>query len=534
MATRTSDVPDLKLSTRSASGLVRQVSTFDTFLYSVLQIAVQFIFLITAAWVFYPGASMEMSTLIVIVGAGMLGIAYGLFAAIYPRSGGEYVFITRSLHPALGFSASFTMTFWMAWSIGTNAAIVSIFTLSPMVSALGVQTNSSAISSIGDFVGSKTGIFLIGLVVMVGVTWALVKGMRLYFRIQKLFFAIAAASLLLTLVILFLGAVGAISFRGQFDAVAGHGSFAKVVAAAQSSGANLHAGGSAWETLKFAIWPTESLLFGLLAASFAGEVKNPARNQLVGIVGGMVVAGIGMILLEFLARKAIGDDFLRAASYLSSNGSHAYTLPDAKLPFLISILSGSPVLTVLVNLWFVALSLLLPGACLIYSSRCMFAWGIDGTAPSSFAKVSRTNHTPTVAIGISFVIAAITLVLFAYTTVFSVLSALIGQCVVFGLVALGAIVLPRRRRRLYEGSTANLKFLGRPLMSVAGAVGIVFLGFLIYRAFVDDHAGVNSHTTLYLTLVVAVLGFVWFYAARALRAREGVDLDLRTTEIPVE
>jgi len=132
------------------------------------------------------------------------------------------------------------------------------------------------------------------------------------------------------------------------------------------------------------------------------------------------------------------------------------------------------------------------------------------------------------------VIAAITLVLFAYTTVFSVLSALIGQCVVFGLVALGAMVLPRRRRRLYEGSTANLKFLGRPLMSVAGALGIVFLIFLIYRAFVDDHAGVNSHTTLYLTLVVAVLGFVWFYAARALRAREGVDLDLRTTEIPVE
>ena len=151
----------------------------------------------------------------------------------------------------------------------------------------------------------------------------------------------------------------------------------RFAAAAQSSGANLHAGGSVWETLKFTIWPTESLLFGLLAASFAGEVKNPARNQLVGIVGGMVVAGLMMILLEFLARKAIGDDFLRSASYLSANGSKAYTLPDAKLPFLISILSGSPVLTVLVNLWFVARSLLLPGACLIYSSRVMFA---DGSA----------------------------------------------------------------------------------------------------------------------------------------------------------
>jgi amino acid transporter len=383
-------------------------------------------------------------------------------------------------------------------------------------------------------VGSKTGIFLIGLVVMVGVTWALVKGMKVYFKVQKVFFAVAGASLLLTLVVLLLGATGAISFKGQFDAVAGDGSFAKVLAAAQSSGAHLHPDGSVWETLKFAIWPTESLLFGLLAASFAGEVKNPARNQLVGIVGGMIVAGVAMILLEFLARKAIGGDFLRAASYLSAVGASAYTLPDAKLPFLISILSGSPVLTVLVNLWFVVLSLLLPGACMIYASRCMFAWGIDGTAPSAFARVSRAYHTPTVALGISFVIAAITLVLFAYTTIFSVLSALIDQAVVFGLVAVGALVFPRRRKRLYTGSTANLSFLGRPLMSVAGAIGLIFLVFLIYRAFVDDHAGVNSHTTLYLTLVVAILGFVWFYAARALRAREGVDLDLRTTEIPVE
>ena len=86
MATRTSDAANLKLSTRSSSGLVRQVSTFDTFLYSVLQIAVQFIFLITAAWVFYPGASMEISTLIVILGAVSiaLSIAIGAVGKLQP------------------------------------------------------------------------------------------------------------------------------------------------------------------------------------------------------------------------------------------------------------------------------------------------------------------------------------------------------------------------------------------------------------------------------------------------------------------
>jgi len=534
MASDSTSSVTLSLSTRKTSGLVRQVSTMDTARYSITQIAIQFVFLITAAWVFYPGASMEWATVFVVLGSALVGIVYGLFGAVYARSGGEYVFISRAINPVVGFAASFSLTFWMAWSAGTNAAILSIFTLAPAVSALGLQVHSAGLTSAGTFIGSHTGLFTIGMVVMVLSTVGLIAGMRIYFRSQKWIFVIAGLSLAVTLVVLILGATHVLDFHSHLDSIAGAGSYNRVIAAAQHQGASLHPGLGFAPTINFGIWPAESLLFGLLAASFAGEVRNPARNQLFGIVGGMVISGIALVLIELLARIAIGGEFLRASSYLASTDPTKLPLPSAQLPLLISILGGSPVLTVIINLWFVLLELLLPAACIIYSSRCMLAWGIDGSAPISFGEVSERFRTPTVAIVISFVIGAVTLGLFVYTSLFTVLSALIAQSITFILVAIGGIVFPYRYRRLYEASPAKLTVAGRPLMAVAGVGGTAFLAFIIFRAFVDDHAGVNSKSGLITSAVVFIIGIVWFFAVRLIRKRQGVDLDLRMKEIPIE
>jgi hypothetical protein len=53
--------------TRASSGLVRQVRTDDVMFYGWQQIALGYIIFIVAAWQFYPGASMELATLIATV-----------------------------------------------------------------------------------------------------------------------------------------------------------------------------------------------------------------------------------------------------------------------------------------------------------------------------------------------------------------------------------------------------------------------------------------------------------------------------------
>ena len=61
---------------------------------------------------------------------------------MYPRSGGEYVFISRIIHPAVGFTASFSFTFWQIFYYGINGAFLAIYALSPFCGVLGVQLNS--------------------------------------------------------------------------------------------------------------------------------------------------------------------------------------------------------------------------------------------------------------------------------------------------------------------------------------------------------------------------------------------------------
>ena len=76
--------------------LVRQVKTQDVMYYGVQQIALSYIVFIVLARGFYPGGSMLLAALIANV-AGVAMDRYAMFATLYPRSGGEYVYLSRTL-----------------------------------------------------------------------------------------------------------------------------------------------------------------------------------------------------------------------------------------------------------------------------------------------------------------------------------------------------------------------------------------------------------------------------------------------------
>lgn len=134
----------------------------------------------------------------------------------------------------------------------------------------------------------------------------------------------------------------------------------------------------------------------------------------------------------------------------------------------------------------------------------------------------------------TLIIGLVTLVLYSFTDLFVVLSAYIGQGLGFLVVALAGAWFPYRKRQIYEDSSARLSVGGLPLMTVAALPGAAFLAFILYRSFVDDTAAVNSRTTLLLTAAVFLIGIIWYFVAKAVQKRRGVDVDLRFDEIPVE
>lgn len=518
------------LFTRRSSGLVREVGAFDTLLYGINAVAIGYIVFIVSVWGLYPGASMWLATLITIGAACAVGITYALLSAAYPRSGGEYVFVSRILNPLVGFVVGFSQTFWQAFYVGINGAFVAKFAFAPTCAILGLQTGATWLTDLGEFFGEeKWGIFLGGTLCVVVFGAILLRGSKLFFKVQRWGLMIALASLALTIVVLILGAAGALDFKQHFDSLAGAGGYDGVVGAAAKEGIDVAPSFDLGQTMNYTIWPAFSILFTVLAVSFGGEIRNVKRSQLIGIPGSMVIGGLLMVALMVFAQGAIGSEFLRAAGV-------TLEWPLAAPPFLNvlgAITANSVVMTILMSLWMLIFLPYALGVGIIYSSRSLLAWSIDGMAPKALSSVSR-NHVPRNAVLAVLLVAEVCLALYAFTDLLAILSGLLAFGIVFVFVTLAGLLFPFLKREAFEASAAAIRVMGVPLISITSAIGLAFVGFVTYRAAVDDVFGANTGTSIRITIIVIAVSVVWFLVVAALQRRRGTDLGRRYGEIPVE
>ena len=510
--------------TRASSGLVRQVKAQDVMYYGWQQIALSYLVFIVLAWSAYPGASMEWATVIATVGGLFLGTCYALLSAVYPRSGGEYVFISRILHPVIGFTASFSFTFWQIFYYGINGAFLAIYALSPFCGVLGVQMNSPGLLDASTWFGSGWGIFITGSLMVVFFAILQGTGLARYFRWQRWASYAAAVSIIITVIVLALAATGALDFKSNFDHLAGSGEYEQII-----RGTTM-ASGSFSETVKFMIWPAFSIWFAVASVSFSGEVKDVRRGQLIGINGAMLSMGVAMVVLVYLYRAAFGSVFLLA----SSTSAH-YTL--AAQPFVnvfTGIAGNNPVLTILTFVWVLVIAFFVGGTCLVYMSRAMLAWSIDGVAPEKLGVVSERFHSPYVAIVICAALAEVWLGLFAFTGLLGPISGFIGFTLSFVLVSLTAILFPFVKREVFENSPIAWRIGGVPVITLLGILSLVFVGVGTWRILIDHAYTPNLAFADWGALIVIAAGVVIFYGMRYYRSRQGVNIDQRYREIPIE
>src|SRR5581483_2335197 len=160
---------------------------------------------------------------------------------------------------------------------------------------------------------------------------------------------LALASLALTLVALALGASGVYDVRARFDALAGSGAYAQVVADGAAAGALVGPRFSLGRTLSYLIWPAFALWFSVLSVSFSGEIKNVRRAQLVGMSGATILAGLIMVLVMYLSRQVFGGDFLLSSSAISADRFPLPISPGVNL--FAALLPDSTLLVALMGLW---------------------------------------------------------------------------------------------------------------------------------------------------------------------------------------
>ena len=102
---------------------------------------------------------------------------------------------------------------------------------------------------------------------------------------------------------------------------------------------------------------------------------------------------------------------------------------------------------------------------------------------------------------------------------------------------IAATILPFWKKDIYDASpVARFKVLGLPLISVAGAISTIFLGWVLYLWLSNALYGIgvgNVNSILFLGALYGAAA-VLYIVARLVRRMQGVDLDAIHAQIPAE
>jgi predicted amidohydrolase len=265
-----------------------------------------------------------------------------------------------------------------------------------------------------------------------------------------------------------------------------------------------------------------------------GEIRLAKRTHLYSMPGAVALAVVVLLLLIPTFDNVVGYDFASMpgladpAAYGFAGGAPAY-------PELIGIAAGSAVVGVIAILGFtIALLVWLPQTLLLVS-RNMFAWSFDRVMPERLSQVDPRSRSPIYAIGAMLVLSIASTAVYSFTDWFSSLSALVGLTLSLVVTAIAGMLLPFRQPALVEGSPYNRRVAGIPLLTLVG--GLALLGFADAVAILLWDVGSGASLSedpekLLLALGVYVAAVVIWLVARALRRREGIDLDLAYRELP--
>lgn len=531
---------------RRATGLVREVSPFSTFVFNMAAQPTA-ILIATAAFIlplaFFPGGSIWLGFAMAFVLAILLCLCYGLFTSAIPRSGGDYVLVSRVTHPVLGIISSF---FWIAGVILVIAFVAQSFVLialAPSLTAVGLVGGHHSLVTAGETLATdKWWQFGIGAAVILGSAAFLAGGWRWTTRIMNGLWVATMIGLGSVLVfLLFKSHGGFVHSFNQFAApVTGENdSYHGIIAAAQKEGIDPSPGFSLDNT-----WPTMAAIAGLsiyawLSIYISGEVRRAKDVTQVKIMSLATAVHIGIaVILGLVFFWKFGHDFFVAINGLGYTDAYPFAGAPPYYTFLTSIAGGSTLFSWWLLITFAVAYPLLMLPQIAIAVRSFFAWALDGLLPSRFAQVSPRTHAPNYAIGLVVVLGLAAL----YWAVSNnegfnkfLYEAVLLQLVTMILLSIAAVLLPYRRPDVWQASATTRRLLGVPVVALAGAVTIVLMAGLFFVYMHYPALGIEDKGHFFRDCaIVLAAALVTFFGARIARKRQGVDVEKLAAEIPPE
>jgi amino acid transporter len=526
---------------RRSSGLVREFSARDALLFNLVAFApalsIALIPLSLALTV--PNVNVFALIAVAVVFAVFNGLMYAYLSAAMPRSGGEYVFLSRSISPLLGFTANWGFTWSQLLGLAFYVSFTVTFAIGTAFFILGAVLPSGTLASWSSSIDQHWPTFLIasGLVLIVGVVLTL--GPRVVKRILNVLAIPAIVGSIVTVVVL--ATTSHADFVHRFNAFMakhGHGqTYAGVLRAATKAGYLDKA--HTFSALVSAMPIAAFFFIGFTYSVYiGGEVKEPGKTQ-----PRMIMLALALCTLLYVANlglfyNAVSQNFYNAFVFLSgtSQGTGLPATISAVINLFAGMMTSSPVLNILMAISFFTWPFLLLFAMSMVCSRNLFAWSFDRIMPAAITKVDRRFSSPWVATVLIMIGVEILLAIYVFTTFFQNITNYTAIfSVAFWLASWAAIVLPYRRPELFAAAppAARRRLLGVPIMTLLGFGNLVLytlslIGVFKFPAF----SGPDGTSAILFVVGIYVVGALVYVLSTQLQKRRGVDLALIYKEIP--
>jgi amino acid transporter len=539
--TRAGAPDDTGLFVRNATGLVREVKPWQAMAINFITGAPPFVIGIAlfGALSGFPGGNFLLATLLTIPLALSVVYAFGFLTSAMPRSGGDYVLVSRILHPAAGVVSSVCISLSSFLSIAFEALAMVTLGLAPALLIVGLVGDSHTLVDWSNSVATQkgwqfglgvVGILAAGTAIAAGWTWA-----------KRFMFILLGFSLvglgISALIALFTSNASFIShFNGFAQPITGNSdTYHSVIDTAQKNGTDLDAGFSFSKTIPMIGVVAGISIYAYWSTFFAGELRQGNTLKTANRMGlASISILLSVIVLVAIFFHSFGQDFVTAAfagglpDQLGTSGAY-FVLSSAQV--------NGTFFAVFLCLTFVLFWPVIMAETTLQPPRTLFAWSFDGIAPKAVTKVT-AGGVPLVATGITVVlaIAAYAWAIFVSDSFFQVIVyATLIQLITHTLIAISAIVFPYRRPELYRASVSAKTLAGIPLTVIAGVGAILTTIFLYYCYFHYEFFGLKDKGQLWLWLGGAIVfGLAWYYGARAIRRSQGVNVDRVYAEIPPE
>lgn len=520
--------------TRQATGLVREMSVRDMFIMTVVYISIIFGLITLSIIPFaFPGASISGSVLLSALFALFPVILYAFFAASMPRTGGDFIYVGRVLHPALGFMANWNMTLWVVffqaiqggWIVGTG--------FSGLFYALGLSAHNQTLMNWGADLQHAWPRFIGSMIVLVLIGFVLSRGYRALMRTATVLFVLMLIGLAVAIVTSFL------TTSQNLNTAFGKAgtSTSALLAAAQHAGYPAHTGISLAATLASLplIWAV--IGFSQVPAYAAGEMRSPRRNALVSMTSSVVFSALVFALTAFAITRFAPENLIGSLEDLYQNALKAWPYPVEPSVYFYPTITHGPVIATFIWSAFLLGGFLTIPASLLVVTRNVFAWSFDRVLPTSLSSVDSKYHAPQRSIIVVVIIVAICSAIFIFGpasfTLFA-FSGSAGQMLTFMFVAVAGIMFARRRPDLHDSSPYHQRIAGISVFTWLGFISLAMFGCYFYLLMTNAALGANKPAGIWAIAIIMASGGLVYAISYAVNKRRGLDLLLGQRELPPE